>query len=138
MNELVLDNGREFHSTSLEQACYSMGIELHYAPRRAAWFKGKIERWFRTMNEQVAHGRPGTTFRNIVERGDYNSTEQATIRFGTIKKMIRLWIADVYHQEIHSALQTAPAQMWRSSIASDDITLPKAIRRKTSQRFLVL
>jgi len=34
MRELMLDNGPEFHSDSLEQVCLFNGIEMHYAPRR--------------------------------------------------------------------------------------------------------
>jgi putative transposase len=34
MRELVLDNGREFHSNSLDQVCYSLNINMTYSPRR--------------------------------------------------------------------------------------------------------
>jgi putative transposase len=127
MRELVLDNGREFHSESLEQVCYSLGIDMHYAPRKVAWFKGKIERFFRTLNEGVAHGKPGTTFSNIPERGDYDSQKHAVVRFSTLKKMLRLWIADIYHQEIHSSLQKTPTQMWTANISPEDIEIPKSL-----------
>jgi len=43
MRELVVDNGQEFHSTSFENACFSLGIEIHYSARKVAWFKGKVE-----------------------------------------------------------------------------------------------
>src|SRR5271166_3600311 len=56
MRELVLDNGPEFHSDSLEQVCLFNGIEMHYAPRKTPWFKGKIERFFGTVNEGVLRG----------------------------------------------------------------------------------
>jgi len=65
MRELVVDNGAEFHSASLENACYSLGIEIHYSPRKTPWFKGKIERFLGTLNNATAHGVPGTTFSNI-------------------------------------------------------------------------
>jgi len=34
MCELSMDNGPEFHSISLEEGCYSLGIEIHYSPRK--------------------------------------------------------------------------------------------------------
>ena len=37
----------------------SLNINWIAAPRRTAWFKGKIERFFGTMNRAVAHGLPG-------------------------------------------------------------------------------
>jgi putative transposase len=125
MRELVLDNGPEFHSESLEQVCLFNGIEMHYAPRKTPWFKGKIERFFGTLNEGVAHGTPGTSFSNIFEKGDYDPTKHAIVTFSTLKRVVRKWLADVYHQKPHRALGISPAEMWTSSIKSEDIRLPE-------------
>ncbi len=124
MRELVLDNGREFHSESLEQVCYSLGIEMHYSARREPWFKGKIERFFGTLNRGVAHGNPGTSFSDIFEKGDYDPTTHALITLSNLKNIIRLWTADVYHQQFHRGIQTTPAKMWTSSICPEDIRFP--------------
>lgn len=124
MRELVLDNGAEFHSDSLEQACFSLGIEMHYSPRKKPWFKGKIERFFRTANHAIAHGTPGTCFSNIVDKGDYDPAKHAVITLSTLKKISRLWVADFYHQKPHRALGISPARMWTSSIKPEDIALP--------------
>ncbi len=45
MHNLVVDGGLEFYSASLEQVCLSLNINWIAAPRRTAWFKGKIERF---------------------------------------------------------------------------------------------
>jgi putative transposase len=124
MRELVVDNGTEFHSESLENACYSLGIEVHYAPRKTPWFKGKIERFLGTLNRGVAHGAPGTTFRGILEKEEYDPSKQAVVRYSVLKEMLYTWIVDVYHQKPHRALHAAPATMWAKSIASDQILLP--------------
>ncbi len=124
MSALVLDNGVEFHSKSLEQACYSLGIEMSYAPRRQAWFKGTIERFIGTTNRSVAHGTPGTTFSNIMDKGDYDPAKHAVITLSRLKKIVRKWIADVYHQRPHRSIQTTPADKWKSTIKLEDIPLP--------------
>jgi len=124
MRELVLDNGAEFHSDSLEQMCFSLGIEMHYSPRKKPWFKGKIERFFRTYNKGVAHGAPGTCFSNIFDRGDYDPARHAVVTLSTLKKISRLWVADVYHQKPHRSLGISPAQMWNSNFRPEDISLP--------------
>jgi putative transposase len=124
MRQLVVDGGQEFYSNSLEQVCLSLGIEWCAAPRREPWFKGKIERFFGTFNRGIAHGIPGTSFSNIFEKDDYDPSKHAVITFSTLKWIIRKWIADVYHQETHRALQTTPAKMWASSIRPEDIRLP--------------
>jgi len=124
MRELVVDGGQEFYSKSLEQVCLSLGIEWCAAPRREPWFKGKIERFFGTFNRGVAHGIPGTTFSNIFEKDEYDPSKHAVVKFSTLKWIIRKWIADVYHQETHRALQTTPARMWETCIKPEDIRLP--------------
>jgi putative transposase len=124
MRELVIDNGVEFHSHSLEQMCLSLGIEMHFAPRREPWFKGKIERFFGTLNRQISHAAPGTTFANIFEKGDYDPAKHAVITFSELKKIIYKWVADVYHQETHRSLQTTPVNMWKSHIRFEDIRHP--------------
>jgi putative transposase len=124
MHNLVVDGGLEFYSASLEQVCLSLNINWIAAPRRTAWFKGKIERFLGTMNRAVAHGVPGTTFSNIFEKGDYNPAKHAVITLSTLRKVIRMWIADVYHQQVHRSLQTTPSKMWASSIRPEDIRLP--------------
>jgi len=124
MHNLVVDGGVEFYSKSLEQVCLSLNINWIAAPRRTAWFKGKIERFLGTMNRAVAHGLPGTTFSNLFERGDYNPVEHAVITLANLRKTVRTWITDVYHQQVHRSLQTTPAKMWTSSIRPEDIRLP--------------
>lgn len=127
MRELVLDNGLEFHSHALTNACQSLGIVMCFSPRRTPWFKGKIERWFGTLNHDLAHKIAGTTFSDIFERGDYNPAKQALITLSTLNTAIKQWICDVYHQRPHRTLQMSPDQRWRSSITSLDIKLPEDV-----------
>jgi len=98
---------------------------MHYAPRKTPWFKGKIERFFGTLNEGVAHGTPGTTFNNIFEKGDYDPAKHAIVTFSTLKKVVRKWLADVYHQKPHRTLGISPVEMWNSSIKPEDIRVPE-------------
>jgi putative transposase len=114
----------EFHCKSLEQLCFSMHIVPQYAPRRQAWFKGQIERFFRSLNSDFAHVVPGTSFSNIFDKGDYDPAKHAVMRLSTLNAGIRKWVTDIYHQKPHRALPTTPAKMWTSSIRPEDIPLP--------------
>ena len=127
MRELVLDNGREFHSQALENTCQRLGIEMHFSPRRMPWFKGTIERWFGTINHDLAHKTPGTTFSNIFERGVYDPAKHAVVTLSTLNTMIRRWICDVYHQRPHRALQMSPDQRWKTSISPTNIRVPEDV-----------
>lgn len=127
MRELVVDNGVEFHSESLDNACLCLGIEIHYSARKTPWFKGKIERFLGTLNKEVAHGNPGTTFSNIIDKDDYDPVKHAVIRYSVFQNIMRKWIADVYHQRPHSTLHATPASVWINSIDPSDVALPDNI-----------
>lgn len=142
MQELVVDNGTEFHSHSLEEMCGALGVEIHYAPRQTPWFKGKVESFFRTLNNGLVHRIPGKTFSNIAERGDYDPAKHACITLSELNALARKWVADVYHQTPHRALQTTPATMWKTHILPEDIPLPDeslnldAVAGSTERRLL--
>ncbi len=125
MRELSMDNGPEFHSDSLEEGCLTLGIEIHYSPRKTPWHKGKVERFQGTLNREVAHVSPGTTFSNIFEKDDYDPVKHAVVRLSTLQHIVRKWIVDVYHQRLHRTLKVPPATMWKSSINAEDIQLPE-------------
>ncbi|MDP2071955.1 MAG: integrase core domain-containing protein [Methylotenera sp.] len=124
MEQLFVDNGLEFHSISLEKACFAFGVEIVYTPRKTPWFKGKIERFNRTINQSVSHGIAGTTFSNIFEKDDYDPAKHAVVTLSTLRLIIHKWIADYYHQKPHRGLgDVTPAAMWASSITPDEIAL---------------
>jgi len=124
MDNLVVDGGLEFHGTSLEKMCLSRGINIVTSPRLTPTYKGKIERVLGTLNRAISEGVPGTTFRSIAEKGDYNSQKQACLTLSALKKNVMQWIADVYHQRIHRSLDTTPSKMWLSKICPEDIRYP--------------
>lgn len=124
MEQLVVDNGLEFHGISLEKACFAFGVEIIYTPRKTPWFKGKIERFNRTLNESVSHGISGTTFSNIFEKDDYDPAKHAVVTLSALRHILHKWIADCYHQKPHRSLdEHTPAAVWSSSINPEDIAL---------------
>jgi putative transposase len=118
---LVVDNAIELHR-DLELACLQLGIELQHMPVRTPWFKGSIERWFRTLNEDLIHSTPGTTFSHFLERGDYDSQKHACITLDSLWELLHVWIVDVYTQEVHSGVggrprgKGIPAQLWQQAL----------------------
>lgn len=122
--ELFVDNGMEFHSLSLEDAAEHLGMAIKFLPRKTPWFKGVVERWFRSLNEKVSHRMPGTTFRSIREREDYDPQRHAVIPLNKLEEIITRWIVDVYHQSRHSVLGTTPAQAWQDKAAKCRRALP--------------
>jgi putative transposase len=118
---LVTDNGKDFLSKDLSDACLQLGIELFQCPIKQPWYKGAVERFFRTLNSLI-HSLPGTTFSNTQERKkrDYNSEKKAVISFSALIGIIHTWIVDTYLEEFHEGVGGIPRQKWKHGIAVHD------------------
>ncbi|WP_163390207.1 Mu transposase C-terminal domain-containing protein [Enterovibrio norvegicus] len=110
---LVVDNGAEFWSESLEQACLESGINIQFNPVRKPWLKPFIERLFGTINKKFLDPFPGKTFSNVLEKEEYNPEKDAVIRFSTFIELFHRWIIDVYHQDSDSRQSRIPAKLWQ-------------------------
>jgi putative transposase len=110
---LVVDNGKEFRSKHLKEACLQLGIELHYTPVKKPWYKGAIERYFRTINQELLHQIPGTTFSNVVKKGDYDPAKNAFIRFNKLLEIFHKWLLDYYCQKYNNGVKGVPATLWK-------------------------
>lgn len=109
---IVLDNGMEFHSAALIKACEELNIQVQFCPAKQPEYKGAVERFFRTISQDLIHRLPGTTFSNIRQRGDYESEKTAAIGFKTLHVLIYKWIVEVYHQQVHRGIGMSPAKKW--------------------------
>lgn len=111
---LVVDNGVEFWSASLEQACLELGINIQYNPVRKPWLKPQIERFFGTINKKLLDAIPGKTFSNILKRADYNSQKDAVMHFSAFLEILHRWIIDVYHYEADARHRYIPIRLWEA------------------------
>jgi putative transposase len=115
---LVVDNGREFIGRDLDDACGQLGIILERMPVRTPWFKGSIERFFRSNNTGLLHSLPGTTFSNVIERGDYDVFQHACISLSAFWQILHIFLLDIYAQRWHEGKGTIPAKRWAESVQS--------------------
>ncbi len=86
--KLYTDNGSLFRSDHLQTVCANFGIRLIHAKPYAAWSKGKIERFFRTVQSDFEQS---LVFDPVKDLADLN------LRFWQ-------WLESVYHQRVHRAL----------------------------------
>lgn len=121
---VVVDNPPEFHSTHFERACLQIGSDIQYSKVLVPWYKGKLERFQGTMNHDLLHGNPGTTFSNILERDDYDPSKHAVVLLSTFREMLHKWIVDVYLQSPHRGIMDTPAHRWQSALGELPPPLP--------------
>lgn len=114
-----VDNAKEFRGDMLQQACDEYGINIEWRPVGRPNFGAHVERVLGTFSKEI-HTLPGTTFSNITERGDYKSEKKAALTLSEFERWLSIYIADVYHQKVHSALGMAPIDAFKKGILGDD------------------
>lgn len=90
--KLFVDNGRIYRSDQLQFICASLGTVLSHAEIYQAQSKGKIERWFHTLQSQ---------FLNLLDWTKITSLEE-------LNQKLHSYIEDQYHQTIHSTIKAKP------------------------------
>lgn len=116
MELLIVDQALEFHGGILEHGAGRYGINVEYCPRKKPWYKGKIERYFGTLNTGLLASLQGKTFSSIDLRGDYDPAKHAVVTMETLRRIIQIWIVDVYHQDMHRTLGMSPQQAWADGL----------------------
>jgi putative transposase len=122
---LVADNGMEFHGNTLDAVALEMGMTLHYCGVAQPYMKGAIERVLGTLNRSLIHQLPGTTFSNVLEKGDYDSEKHAAVDIKVLTHLVLKWIVDVYHKTPHRGLKgLTPLHVWQTEASRTVIELP--------------
>ena len=114
---LITDHGREFKSRSMDETLEMLTVKSFQAKKRQPWLKGKIERWFGTI-EEFLHSLPGTTFSKFYKREFYKSETFAVLTIDQLNWIVAKWVIDVYHQDDHSKLPYPPFEMWSRSVST--------------------
>lgn len=127
MDNLALDNGLEFHGTALDGVAMDLGIDLLFCPKRQPWFKGKVERYLKTLNYSFCHQMPGTSLARLADRGDYDPQKHAVLTMAEFKHVLEKWLLDIYAQSPHRGIRTTPWAKWHEGLKSRTPELPGSI-----------
>ena len=121
---LVVDHGKIFLSEHLLAVCARLGISIQPARPLTPTDKAAVERFFRTLNEQLLAALPGYKGPDVHSRG--KSPEHECYFFvDELERVIREWVATVYHQRPHEGLvdpavpglHYSPAEMFDHGVA---------------------
>ena len=113
----VIDNGMEEHADALRQAGAECGVQkVEFCRRASPWQKPNIERFFRTQDQSLLHGLPGTTMENIAKRTDFDPKKDVLIRWSTFGRILAKWVVDIYMQAPQKILKNrSPSKAWNDS-----------------------
>lgn len=118
-SEILVDNGKEFHSGSLVSACASLGIVLRYTPPRQPWFKAQVERTFGVLNTQLLHSICGR-----VHKGKHaqDPDKLTLMSLEDLSRLLVQWIVTVYHAQPIPRYGDTPNDRWTSWMRKADRT----------------
>ncbi|MEV5202396.1 transposase [Streptomyces sp. NPDC053720] len=121
---LIVDHGKIYLSAHLTSVCRRMGISVQPARLRTGRDKGPVERYFRTLREDVLQRLPGYKGPDIHSRG-LNPEKDAFFFLHELEAIIREWTAVSYHRRPHEGLvdphlpklELSPAVMFEHGLA---------------------
>jgi putative transposase len=126
---IVVDNGREFYSNSLDQVSMDLGVKIHFCPKHQPRFKGTVERYLKTVNYSFAHQLPGTSFARWHLRGDYDPQKHAVLTLAEFRHVFEKWVVDVHAQQLHRGIATTPWTKWHEGLQRREPELPADLRQ---------
>jgi len=104
--QLYVDNGSDFISEHIEQACIALKIRLiHSMPGRPRG-RGKIERVFRTINDMFLPDLPGHTIAG-------KPLSEPALELDELRSCFEAFVCDVYHRRQHGGTGEAPIARWQ-------------------------
>jgi transposase InsO family protein len=121
---LVIDHGKIYVSEHLTSVCRRMGISIQPVRLGTGRDKGPIERFFRTLREDLLQALPGYKGPDLYARGA-DPEGEAFFFLDELEEIICEWVACVYHVRPHDALvdpglpglRMSPAQMFEHGLA---------------------
>jgi putative transposase len=97
---LYVDNGKVFRSGQLARIAASMGMVIVHTPPYQPQGRGKIERFFRSLRQQLLA----------------NLDPQRTLSLEDLNQRLWGWIEQVYQRSEHGGLGTTPLLRWQRDI----------------------
>ncbi len=102
------DNGSDFTSQHLEQVAADLKMELVFSWPGHPRGRGKIERFFRTVEQCFLPRLPGF-------EGAKGKTGEAYLTLAELDTHFQKWLLEDYHERVQAAINSAPQAHWEAS-----------------------
>jgi putative transposase len=100
------DHGSDFTSKHMEQVAVDLGIELIFSEKGVPRGRGKIERFFRSVNELFLQDIPGYSPKGY--------TASAQLELSAFEQRFQAWLLSDYQLRLHSETKCKPAERWEA------------------------
>jgi putative transposase len=112
---VYVDNGSAYVDSWLARACAKLGIRLTHSTPGRPQGRGKIERLFRTVNEQFLVEVADTTAEDLAGQG----LSQAAALL-ELNRLFTAWVETVYHTRAHPETEQTPLTRWSNGFRVGD------------------
>jgi putative transposase len=113
-DEIILDNGLEFHSRTFKAVSAALQVHLTYCRVRTPWLKPHVERFFADLNWlTLRRGRVRKLEANVVRLDPY---VDAAIGFGDLVKGLTMFVVDVHPLQINERKLARPIDLFSDGI----------------------
>lgn len=101
------DHGSDFTSKHMEQVAADLSMELVFSQVSIPRSRGKIERFFRSVDQLLLQDTPG-----YAPKG--TTGVKAILSLAAFEQRFRTWLLEDYHQRIHEETKWKPAERWEA------------------------
>lgn len=113
------DHGSDFTSKHMEAVAIDLKMTLIFSQVKNPRGRGKMERCFRTMREDVLSKLPGYApkVKDPVAQRRINeqARKEACLTLEELDALVRRWVLETYHQREHSVTHARPHERWVAS-----------------------
>jgi putative transposase len=99
------DHGSDFTSKHMEQVAADIGIELVFSEKGVPRGRGKVERFFRSVDQLFLQDVPGYAPKGSAFVG-------AVLTLPDFEQRFRTWLLEDYHHRVHSETECQPKDRW--------------------------
>lgn len=116
---LYTDHGTDFMSQHIEQVCVNLKIRMVNSTVGKPQGRGKVERFFQTLNEKVLVDLPGYSVNG-------RPSSKPTLTIEQLDNIMEGFIVEAYNKEVHASTGEAPLKRWSYSFLPQ---LPESMER---------
>ena len=122
---VYVDNGSAFVDAWLLRACAKLGIRLTHSTPGRPQGRGKIERFFRTVNDQFLV-EVGPAADTLAVTGNASPVADPAAGLLELNRLFGGWVEQVYHRAWHSETGQTPLGRWAAGWAQQLPARPTA------------
>lgn len=128
------DHGSDFDNPHVRAVGATFSIRIDHSPAECPYYKGAIERFWRTVHQDVEYPVAGA-MRPIKQDGVVRDEQgKAYITFSEFVRRLWRWVATVYAKSYHRGIEDVPLRRLQESLAQ---RLPRAPRKKDDLNILL-